>query len=229
MLYFSIIDGYKNDYLTAKSAHRVILSGTARTGKRDSVTTKNCREVEPRRGARRRDLRGSEAPCSHHQPMPAGNPVTNLHHKTPSNRRGAPPADTRVVPYGRADLVCRYYLPQKTSGNTAPRTAHVPAKNTRARDTERCRAPELFSFFSFSSDYPSRFSFVRLSVLFFCQNIRRGFRSGRSRSKSQIVPETVSVAVPGVVTQTPSVPCVYVAAGTAIRPGTVANTPVVSS
>lgn len=44
----------------------------------------------------------------------------------------------------------------------------------------------------------------------------------------QIVPDTVSVAVPGVVTQTPSVPCAKVAAGTVIRPGTVANTPVVS-
>ena len=50
----------------------------------------------------------------------------------------------------------------------------------------------------------------------------------RGAGRCQIVPDTVSVAVPGVVTQTPSVPCAKVAAGTVIRPGTVANTPVVS-
>ena len=43
------------------------------------------------------------------------------------------------------------------------------------------------------------------------------------------VPVTVSVTVPGVQLQLPSVPCAKVAAGTVIAPGVVVRTPSVSS
>lgn len=52
---------------------------------------------------------------------------------------------------------------------------------------------------------------------------------GRPWQSGQTVPDTVSVAVPGVTLHTPFSPCVKVAAGTVIFPGTVAKLPVASS